>query len=148
LDYGETDRGRALADACDQQHLLLDLQAAIDALATDNTALVGYCWGGGIAYFAACHLPVNAGVAFYGTRLPRYLHQQPNCPFQFHFGEQDNAISAEVIAQVRAVNADSDIYIYQQAGHAFANHARPSFHAASAALAEQRLVNFLGLTKN
>jgi dienelactone hydrolase len=49
---------------------------------------------------------------------------------------------------VRAANAGSDIYIYQQAGHAFANHARPSFHAASAALAEQRLVNFLGLAKN
>ena len=148
LDYGETDRGRALADACDQQHLLLDLQASIDALATDNTALVGYCWGGGIAYFAACHLAVNAGVAFYGTRLPRYLHQRPNCPFQFHFGEQDNAISAEVIAQVRAANAGSDIYIYQQAGHAFANHARSSFHAASAILAEQRLISFLGHTKN
>lgn len=143
LDYDQIKRGKALADACNQQHLLLDLQAAIDALDSDNTALVGYCWGGGIAYFAACHLQVNAGAAFYGTRLPNYLHQQPNCPFQFHFGAQDNAISSEVIAQVRTANADSDIHIYQQAGHAFANHARSSFHASSTALAEQRLLSFL-----
>ncbi len=143
LNYDETRRGKALADACNQTHLLLDIQAVVDALDTDNIALVGYCWGGGIAYFATCHLQVNAGVAFYGTRLPDYLHQQPICPFQFHFGKQDNAISSEVIEQVRAANNDSEIYVYNQAGHAFANCARPSFHATSAALAEQRLLNFL-----
>ena len=143
LNYDEIPLGKALADASSPKHLLLDIQAAVDALDTDNIALVGYCWGGGIAYFAACHLQVDAGVAFYGTRLPDYLNQQPICPFQFHFGEKDNAISTEVITQVRAVNNDSEIYIYKQAGHAFANCARPSFHAASAALAEQRLLDFL-----
>ena len=143
LGYDEIDRGRKLAGACRQEHLLLDLKAAMQTLATRQVAVVGYCWGGGIAYLAACNLPINNGAAFYGTRLPSYLHQQANCPFQFHFGGKDSAIGPEVIEQVRTANPSSDIFIYQQAGHGFANQARASFDAASTILAEQRLLAFL-----
>lgn len=146
LEYNESDRGRELIGACKYEHLLLDLKASIDALDESSVAVVGYCWGGGVAYLAACNLPINGGVSFYGTRLPSYLHQQPRCPFQFHFGGQDNAIPKEVIEQVREANPDQETHVYPEAGHAFANAARPNFHAESNRLAKQHLLTFLSKT--
>lgn len=143
LDYSETNRGKGLAGACKREYILLDLEAVTHTLNTSITSVIGYCWGGGISYFAACNLPINSGVSFYGTQLPSYLHQQSKCPFQFHFGGQDQTISSEIIEQVRAANPDSEIHIYPNAGHAFANQARSSFHAASNYIAERRLLEFL-----
>lgn len=143
LDYSETERGKLLASACKQELLLLDLKAAIEVLDTPNISMIGYCWGGGLAYFAACNLPITRAAAFYGTRLPNYLHQQLLCPFQFHFGGQDSAIGPEIVEQVRTRNPTSEIHIYPSAGHAFANRARPNYHAASTALAQRRLLAFL-----
>ena len=39
-------------------------------------AAVGYCWGGTLAYLAACELPVRAAVSYYGTRIVQHAGPQ------------------------------------------------------------------------
>ena len=71
---------RAAAMCCrfPKQKLLLDMQACINVVRhAGPVGAVGYCWGGTLAYLAACELPVAAAVAYYGTRTLQNLQQAP-----------------------------------------------------------------------
>ena len=57
-------------------HMVADMTAAFDLLQTkadvDSTRIgvVGHCWGGRVAWLAACHIPQLAACAvFYGGRI-------------------------------------------------------------------------------
>jgi carboxymethylenebutenolidase len=48
---------------------LLDLAASIAVVKhAGRVAVVGFCWGGKMAYLSGCELPVACGVAYYGTQ--------------------------------------------------------------------------------
>jgi dienelactone hydrolase len=47
------------------------------------------------------------------------------------------------VEKVSAANPGQELHIYGEAGHAFTNDARPSFHARSSELAEQRMFRFI-----
>ena len=143
LSYDNVEEGRRLAGQCQRELLLMDIQAALEAIDLSKVAVVGYCWGGGIAYLAACHLSLCCGASYYGTRIASYLDKQPPCPFQFHFGGLDQAIPESDIEDVRKTNPGQDVFIYPNANHAFANADRPNFDRDSSELAEQRLLQFL-----
>ncbi len=68
--------------------------------------------------------------------------EQPNCPVQLHFGEQDQAIPLEGVEKVRAAHPELPIYLYP-AGHGFNCDQRASYHAESARLARERTLAFL-----
>ncbi len=123
---------------------LLDLAACIAVVKhAGRTGVVGFCWGGKLAYVSACELPVACGVAYYGGGIAKELAKTPKCPMLYHFGGKDSHIPESDIAQIRAADPRGTFYIYPDADHGFNCDMRGSFNAAAAALARQRTLAFL-----
>lgn len=139
------EKGKQMVAKLNPGEALLDIQAVIDHYSKDHkVAIVGYCWGGSIAYLAASQLKLDAGVAYYGTRIHQMLKDNtPTCPFMFHFGQQDKLVPMENIKKIEAANPDSPLHLYPNAGHAFSCEPRPSFHPISAEMAMDRSLAFL-----
>jgi carboxymethylenebutenolidase len=141
--YDDVAAGRALKDELKPEQTLLDLKAAIDAAAVaGKVGMVGYCWGGTMTYVAACHLPLAAGVVYYGGGLPKVLDRTPKCPVMFHFGERDAHIPPADVEQVKRAYPLGHYYLYP-ADHGFNCTERPAYDAASARLALERSLDFV-----
>jgi carboxymethylenebutenolidase len=141
----DIDRGRAVRAKVSSDEALLDLEAAIGFLAQTGrpVAVVGYCWGGSLAWAAATRLQGLAGaVCYYGGEIAKMADEQPHCPVMLHFGETDQSIPIEQAETVRAKHPELALFIYP-AGHGFSCDERGSFHAPSAELALGRTVAFL-----
>jgi len=144
LDYGEMARGRDIMLKLDLEEVVRDLAAATGRLrSAGKVAVIGYCWGGALADLAACRLPVDAAVSYYGGRTTSWLELRPACPVQYHFGVQDTLIPPEMVEQIRAGRPDGEFHLYPEAGHGFNCDERASFHAPSAQLALERSEAFL-----
>jgi carboxymethylenebutenolidase len=140
--YTEGAAGMAIVDKLKREQTLLDIRASIDALAdSGKVGLVGYCWGGALAYLAACHLPLSAAVAYYGGGLTKLLERTPKCPVMFHFGEQDAHIPPGDIEKVKKAYPLGHYYLYP-AGHGFNCTDRAAYDAPSAKLALERSLDF------
>src|SRR5262245_55620206 len=143
LDYAEIQRGVETMMALKPSQTLLDVGAAVDAAAaTGNTAVVGFCWGGTIAYVAACRLPITAAVSYYGGRILQYCDRKPRCPVVYHVGEQDQSIPPATVEKVRQLHPEGIFYTYP-AGHGFNCTERSSYEPESARLAFERSLEFL-----
>jgi carboxymethylenebutenolidase len=123
---------------------LADIEAAVaEAAQAGRVGIVGYCWGGTLAYAAATHLQGLAGaVCYYGSGICAMRSETLLCPTEFHFGEEDKSIPPEDIEKIRAAHPDSAIYVYPGAGHGFSCEARPSYNEEAAQLAESRTLAF------
>jgi carboxymethylenebutenolidase len=142
--FSEPDRGRELAYSLPLDKAMLDIAAAADCVKNPHgVSILGFCWGGGVIVRAAAELNLRGAIAFYGTRLPTYLDQKPQCPLLFHFGATDPNSTPEIIEQVRKAFPSAESHIYE-AGHAFANDVRPTYVEAAAKLARERTIEFLG----
>ena len=136
-------RGRELKGAISWEAAAQDTAAAIAAVEqAGKVGVVGYCWGGSIAWLAACRLPVAAAVGYYGGQVRELSGETPRCPVMLHFGEQDTAIPLEDVEAVRSRHPEVPIHLYP-AGHGFNCDLRGSYHAESAALARARSLTFL-----
>ena len=87
--------------------------------------VVGYCWGGSVAYLAATRTDANASVGYYGRLIAEHLNEAHAVarPLLLHFGAADPSIPAELRAKVRAAldpNPRVTIHEYADAGHGFA----------------------------
>jgi len=149
LGYGEadTERGRSIRAKVDTSQALMDVQAAVAALrgrdGIFDVGVVGYCWGGSLAWFAATRLfGVSAAVCYYGSRVSETLDKAPRCPVMMHFGAHDHMIAMAEVEKIRAAFPDIPVHVYP-AGHGFNCDHRPSYHAESAALARDRTLAFL-----
>lgn len=141
--YSDIPLGLSHAKSIKTELTIADLLACRDAAVRPNqVAVIGFCWGGRIAYLAACRLHLRAAVAYYGGGIPACLNEAPSCPVMFHFGEHDTAIPLSDVAQVQASLPDAECHLYP-AGHAFNNSDRASFEPASAALSFDRTFKFL-----
>ena len=123
---------------------LRDLRAAADLLLSTGcraVAVVGYCWGGVVAYLSATRLGLPAA-SYYGRLIPQYLHERPQAPLILHFGEQDELIPAASVAAIETRFPQLPLYRYP-AGHAFNRIGDAHFHTHSAALARERTIAFL-----
>ena len=144
LPYTDIDGGRARVARLSRQDIVADVGGAVMHLAgSGRVGVVGYCWGGTVAWIAAATLPVSAAVSYYGTRIVENLDLAPACPMQFHFGEEDASIPPERIGQVRAACPAGEVHLYP-AGHGFNCTDRADYHADSARLAFERTLDFLG----
>ena len=143
LDYSQIQQGVETMMALQPSQTLLDVGATVDAAAAaGKTAVVGFCWGGTIAYVAACRLPISAAVSYYGGRILQYGERKPRCPVMYHFGEQDQSIPPATVEKVRQLHPEGTFYTYP-AGHGFNCSERSSFDAQSAQLAFERSLGFL-----
>lgn len=145
LDYDETGMtsGVALAKQSVPEKTLLDVQAAIDEAAKAGpVGVVGYCWGGTLAFKAATQLSgVAAAVGYYGGGIADALDESPKVPLMLHFGERDAHISMSDIEKIKAALPNIPIYTYP-AGHGFNCDRRGSYDKASADLALSRTLPF------
>ncbi|QTF06671.1 dienelactone hydrolase family protein [Brenneria izadpanahii] len=118
-------------------------------------AITGFCWGGRISWLYAAHNPqLKAAAAWYGKftapktinnpKHPLDIATELNAPVLGLYGAQDDSIPLEQIDKMRqalrAANANAEIVVYPDAGHAFHADYRPSYHAESAQDGWQRML--------
>lgn len=142
---GDVQEGRAIRARIGHDDAVKDMEAAVNALAKEGlkVGVVGYCWGGSLAWNAATRLDnVSAAVGYYGGMIPDMADEQPKHPVMLHFGETDQSIPLEGVEKVKAAHPDAPVHVYP-AGHGFNCDHRASFHAESAKLARRRTLEFL-----
>ncbi len=120
---------------------LKDTQTCIDALREDGPVFViGYCYGGSVAWAAATQLDgVAAASAYYGSMIPAFAEKAPpRVPVIAHFGRYDHGIPMEGVDAVIAKDFPlAQVYVYE-AGHGFNSDRRKDYHEPSADLARDR----------
>jgi carboxymethylenebutenolidase len=145
LGYSEAEvqQGRGYRLQIPKEKTLLDLTACINVTKhAGRVAAVGYCWGGTLAYIAACELPVACAVSYYGGQIKDHLDKSPRRPVMYHFGEKDPHIPISDVDKIRAVDPNGVFHLYP-ADHGFNCEERSTYDAASAALARARTLQFL-----
>jgi len=145
LDYtpAEQQQGAGYRKQIAPETALKDIAAAAAMVRhSGRTGVVGYCWGGSLAYLAACELPLAAAVVYYG-RVGDFLEKKPRCPIMYHYGATDHAIPLAEVERVRAAQPAAPVYVYEGAGHGFNCDQRDSYDARAAALARTRTLDFL-----
>ncbi|CAI1051438.1 dienelactone hydrolase family protein [Serratia entomophila] len=120
-------------------------------------AITGFCWGGRITWLYAAHNPqLKAAVAWYGKLVGEKTLNSPKQPVDVAidlstpvlglYGGQDSSIPQETVETmrqaIRAANAEAEIVVYPEAGHAFNADYRPSYHAEAAADGWQRMLDW------
>jgi carboxymethylenebutenolidase len=93
--------------------------------------VIGYCFGGTMAWVAAARLHPSAAVGYYGGRIGNYAGETLSAPVMLHFGKQDTHIPAEEVGKVHAAHPEVEIYWYD-AGHGFNCDARGSYNKEAA----------------
>lgn len=146
-DKPDVDSGVALRARIPNEQALLDVAATVDALrSSGNVALVGYCWGGSLAWFSAARVDgLSAAVGYYGGMIAGNLADMPRIPVMLHFGEEDRGIPLSDVAKIKAAADPAlvQIFTYPQAGHAFNRDGNAAFHGPSAKIARERTIAFL-----
>ncbi len=137
-------KGRELKAKAHIDAALSDVAAARDAAAAaGKVGIVGYCWGGYVAWMAASRLPGFAcAVPYYGGGMLEAVAEHPKCPVVAHFGERDTGIPVDGVRKFAAAHPEIQVYIYA-ADHGFNCDQRGSYDAAAAKLARERTLSFL-----
>jgi carboxymethylenebutenolidase len=140
----EIDKARALMQKMNFGDVMKDVDAAMKNIASaGKTGIVGYCWGGSVAFKAACDIPgLACAVPYYGGKIPEMIGQQPKCPVQFHWGETDASIPLDKAKAAAAAYNQYDHFFYPNAGHGFNCDQRGSYNADAAKLARSRAMDF------
>lgn len=146
LDYDAAgvERGRELAGAIRWEGAMADIAAAVEHVHdTGPIAVVGYCFGGSLAWLSSSRLAVAAAVGYYGGQIHGLIDREPKCPTMLHFGELDHAIPLDDVQAIAAAHPDVPVHVYEGAEHGFNCDARGSYHPMSAAIAQGRTLEFL-----
>jgi carboxymethylenebutenolidase len=147
LDYASEDvaRGRELRSKVPEAGTMADVEAAAAALpAGIARGIIGYCWGGTVAWWGATRSrSFCAAVGWYGGGIAGTREEVPNCPVQLHFGDRDASIPNEDVERIRAAQPGVEIFVYPGAQHGFGCDERGTYSAPDAELAQRRSLDFL-----
>lgn len=129
--------------------VMLDIQAAIEHgqlnTMTGGVGLVGYCWGGLLAWRAASMLEgVSAAVTYYGggMTLAEDANREALCPVMAHFPTDKRWMSETTVKGFMAQQPAVKSYVYD-ARYGFNVERRQAYDAQSARLANERTLGFL-----
>lgn len=145
-DKPNMDRGVALRGQIPTEKTLLDVAAAVEALkGAGRVAIVGYCYGGSLAWLGAARIPgLAAAVGYYGGMIAKHLDEKPACPVMLHFGEKDQGIPLTDVEKIRAAVDPTKVEVFTYpAGHAFNRMGEPPYEPHSAMLAKMRTLKLL-----
>ncbi len=143
LGYTEADveRGRELRNQLGADRAVDCVRAAMEEVEAEGfVGVVGYCWGGTIAYLTCARLGLPA-VSYYGGGTVPYLDEKPSSALMLHFGENDPLISADDVAKHRDALPEAEIHVWP-AGHGFNCDQRADYNLAVAAEAMQHTLKF------
>lgn len=147
------DQAMRLAGQVDWDRAVSDVAQAVSHLrglieVTSGVGLVGFCFGGGLAFNVAAVEPVEALVSYYGSSLPDLLGLagQVRAPSLYHHGLSDTYLPPDTVERIRqAVTRDGVRFeTYPGADHAFDNPAPQFHHAEASAQAWAITARFLG----
>src|SRR5581483_9992914 len=145
LGYGPEDRPQAIGykQQLKIEDTLKDVGAAIAVVKNSGrVGTVGFCWGGGVSYLAACDLPVACAVVYYGKVVDE-LNKRAKRAVLYHFGSEDKSIPLSDVEKIKATYPEAPVHVYEGAEHGFNCDERPSYNPQAAALARQRTLEFL-----
>jgi carboxymethylenebutenolidase len=134
-------RGRALAAELGFERAVTAVASAAESIASAGAVgVVGFCWGGTVAFLAATRLGLPSTV-YYGGRSVPFLHEAARAPLQFHFGANDPLIPPADVERHRIAQPQAAFHVYP-AGHGFNCDVRADFDRDCAALARERTLAF------
>jgi len=126
---------------------VLDVQMCIGRLRADDsekTFVTGYCYGGSVAWLAACRADgLDAASCYYGGAIKDFIGEKPRCPTICHFGEKDKGIPMEDVRRIEKAHPEVTVYVYD-ADHGFNSDRRDNYDEASARLALKRTLELFG----
>ena len=143
----------ALAGRLDWPTAVADAAAALEHVrgmieVIGKVAVLGFCFGGGLAFAVAAEARPDALVSYYGSALPSLLDRaaEVTCPSLHHFGLADTFIPPETVRRIEeAVTVSPHVRFetYPGAGHAFDNPHPPFHHPEASRAAWGNTVRFL-----
>ena len=149
-------KGMSMVSRFDWEKGVEDAAAALAVLRgrpdVGKVGVLGFCFGGMLAYLLGARAEIDSLVSFYGSGVPGALDKIDaiRSPVQFHFGGDDPYIPREEVAKVEhAVDGRDgmEIHVQEDGGHAFHNRKAPMFYQPEPAERAWRLtVDFLART--
>jgi carboxymethylenebutenolidase len=139
----DIDAGRGYRMKLNDAQVMLDIEAAAAQLGGKKLGIVGYCFGGTVAWWGATRTTkFSAASCWYGGGIAGTKDEKPNCPVQMHFGEKDASIPMSDVEAIRAAQPKAESYVYAGAQHGFGCDERGSFSKADYELAQRRTLEF------
>ncbi|RZL02064.1 MAG: dienelactone hydrolase family protein [Rubrivivax sp.] len=140
-DMAKAMRLKAAAEALPAPGVLRDIQAVVDhAAKAGKVGIVGYCWGGLLAWRAAEQVSgLSAAVTYYGGGMTVGAEpaRQPAVPTLAHFGTRDKHIALASVTAFKQAHPEVEVHLYE-AGHGFNGDRRGSHDPGAAAMALAR----------
>jgi len=132
--------GRELASEATVDLVLQDIQTAVDAVkSAGKVALVGYSWGGYLAYLSANSLhDIACTIGYYAAGVTERRSDKRRAPTLLHFPEADPTVSSSERDQFRAIRPDVSTFVYPSAQIGFNFDGGEGFDAAAAESAQER----------
>jgi carboxymethylenebutenolidase len=149
------EEARKLKDAVKDDEALLILREAIrtlgkEGIVNDKIAFWGFCMGGSFSFLAAVNqIPAGAYIIYYGGRISddESLLKKIQAPILGVFGGLDKGIPKDLVWRFRGnltkLGKTNEVYIYDDADHAFFNEERPVYNEKAARDAWQKTLVFL-----
>jgi carboxymethylenebutenolidase len=139
----EIQAGLKVMQKLDWNQTMLDVDAAVkEAQGAGKVGIVGYCWGGTVAWLAAARTPgLACAVPYYGGGIPNFADEGPKVPMMCNFGEQDQSPTPEQ-AKAAVDKHPSIVAHFYAAGHGFNCDQRGSYNAEASKLARTRTLEF------
>jgi carboxymethylenebutenolidase len=163
LEYDDMTSAMSLIGELTAAHIDEDVDGAVAALSAAsidprNTAIVGFCMGGTVAFHTAVRLELGAAVSFYGGGVAKGRFGYPSqldvagqlrTPWLGLFGDRDKGIPTEEVEELRDAVAhapvDTEIVRYAEAEHGFHCDDRPAvFNEAAARDGWARTLQWFG----
>jgi carboxymethylenebutenolidase len=130
------------------------MRAAVSGLrampyTTNQVASLGWCFGGGQSLqLSLSEADLNATVIYYGTlATDEETLQRIDGPVLGVFGAEDQVVSVESVREFNETLGDlgveREVYVYEGAGHAFANPSGQSFQPEATMDAWTKTLDFL-----
>ncbi|PZO07277.1 MAG: carboxymethylenebutenolidase [Lysobacteraceae bacterium] len=141
-DAAGVERGRAIVEEIGFNGALDGVRGAFDFLEGEfKVGVVGFCWGGSVAYYTNTKLGLPA-VSYYGGRTVPLLRERPKAPLMLHFGENDVLIPPEDVEKHRDALPAAEIIVWPGVGHGFNCDQRSDYDAEASQQAMTRTLNF------
>jgi carboxymethylenebutenolidase len=145
LGYTQDDigKGRDYRMKLDDKGVMADVEAAAKHLGARKLGIVGYCFGGTVAFWGATRTHSFAAASgWYGGGVAGTRDEKANCPLQLHFGEKDASIPMSDVEAIRGAQPNAEIFVYMGAQHGFGCDERASFSKPDYDLAQERTLAF------